>query len=144
MKNLQIKTNPHEFIDMKQTNVQTSTNLQAQAQGNRGLIGPGQIKVVSSQSTKAAAKTPLITTQLQADLNNSVRATNQSNTSGLGRRMRKGESESRKSLKHLKPAIFSTADNANAKDAPVGNQQQIANRSQRTQVAVERRRFSND
>jgi len=104
---------------MKQTNVQTSTNLQAQAQGNRGLIGPGQIKVVSSQSTKAAAKTPLITTQLQADLNNSVRATNQSNTSGLGRRMRKGESESR-------------------------NQQQIANRSQRTQVAVERRRFSND
>lgn len=129
MKNLQIKTNPHEFMDMKQTNVQTSTNLQAQAQGNRGLIGPGQIKVVSSQSTKAAAKTPLITTQLQADLNNSVRATNQSNTSGLGRRMRKGESESH---------------NANAKDAPVGNQQQIANRSQRTQVAVERRRFSND
>ena len=103
-------------------NVQTSTNLQGQAGNNRNLIAPGQIKVVSSQSTKAAAKTPLITTQLQADLNNSVRATNQSNTSGLGRRMRKGESESRKSLKHLKPAIFTTADQAAGKDGLPGQQ----------------------
>lgn len=43
--------------------VQTSTNLIATSSvGGRNLIGPpGSIKVVTSQSTKAA-KTPLITT----------------------------------------------------------------------------------
>jgi hypothetical protein len=95
--------------------VQTATNLIATGSvAGKNLIGPpGSIKVVTSQSTKAA-KTPLITTQLQADLSNSVRATNQSNTSGLGRRMRKGESESRKSLKNLKPAIYTTTDSTHA------------------------------
>jgi hypothetical protein len=49
-------------------------------------------------------------------------ATNGSTNSGLSRRMRKGESESRKSLKQNQPAaIYSTADNAAPKENNIMN-----------------------
>jgi hypothetical protein len=64
---------------------------------------------------------------MQADVNLAHhRAPNGSNTSGLGRRMRKGESESRKSLKNIKQTIYSTHDKGPLKD------NNIMNRTQRT------------
>jgi hypothetical protein len=91
VKHLQIQTTAQEFIDQKPL-IQTATN----ASTIPGLIG--SLQVISAQSTKAnaAMNAPLIQEVIQE-----VRKQNNSNTSKINRRMRKGESESRKSLKQI-------------------------------------------